>query len=42
MVCYGHGMFGIVDISLAEEGVNQGTGVVGGRVWEMLICQWFF
>ena len=45
MVCYGHGILGIVDISLVLEGilkgVNQGSGVVGGRVWEMLIFHWY-
>ena len=25
----------------SEEGVNQGSGVVGGRVLEMLIFHWF-
>ena len=47
MVCYEHGILGIVDISLvfkrySEEGVNQGSGVVGARVLEMWIFHWLY
>ena len=47
MVCYGHGMSGIVFlfncfIRCSDEGVNQGSGVVGGRVRNMLIFHWLY
>ena len=47
MVCYGHGILGVVDISLVcirhvEGDVNQGSGVSGGRALEMLIFHWLY
>ena len=47
MVCYGHGIFGnccyvIGFMMYSEEGVNQGSGVVGGWVLDMLIFHWLY
>ena len=45
-MCYGHGFSENVDvfigfITYSEEGVNQGSGVVGGRLLNILIFHCF-